>query len=341
MQDDVITSTRVRLARNLADFPFVSKMSLDDKNRVDSLVFDAFSSDQSFNHFPFNNVANEARQLLVDKGIIKNNECTSVVLDDKETVSVLVNSTDHVRIASFVYGLDCEKGMENVYKVDEFLQNKLQFAASYEFGYLTSRIKDCGTGMKISFRCFIPSIILMGKMQEIVDFIHKNHFSLIPVFKSNDESGDFANCIFDVETSCASIGTELDQMAAIAAAGTYILTTERKFRKEFADNNHTVVLNFVKQAFAKGMYSLLLSYVEGVNIISGIKWGLQTGILTGAEEKELNELYYKTKQGHLRVLCDNVDFSFSEDIQNDMELKIQRLRTVLIQQTLDKIKFKD
>lgn len=341
MQDDVVISTRVRLARNLADFPFVAKMSLDDKNRVDSLVFDAISADNSFNHFPFANISDEARQLLMDKGVIKNNECTSVILDDKETVSILANSTDHVRIASFVYGLDCEKAMENVYRVDEYLQKKLQFAASFEFGYLTSHIKDCGTGMKISFRCFIPAIILAGKMQEIVEYIHKNHFSLIPVYKSDDESGDFANCIFDIETSVASVGTELDQMAALQAAGTYILTTERKFRKEFADNNPTIVLNFVKQAFAKGMYSMLLSYTEGVNVISGIKWGLQTNVLTGTEEKELNDLYFKTRQGHMKVLCDNVDFSFSDDIKDDEDLKIQRLRTVLIQQTLDKISFKD
>ena len=339
--DDVIISTRVRIARNLADFPFRAKMTEDDRQRVNTLVYDALSEDESFSYIDFKSVSQPGREILLDKCVIKNRECDAVVLNNNESTSVLVNENDHVRIANFVPGLDCEKVLENAYKIDEYLQKKLQFAASYEFGYLTSHIKDCGTGMKLSIRCFIPSIILAGRMPELVNHIRKSGYNLKPVYKNTDSSGDFANCIFDVVTSTAANGTELDQMAAVQAIGMYILKMERKIRKVFADNNPTIVLNFVKQAYAKGMYSLLLSYEEGVNIFSAIKWGLQTGVLSGVMESEINALYFRTKHGHLKYLCDNYKFTFEKEIKTDEELQIQRLRTIVIQQALENVKFKD
>lgn len=339
--DDVILSTRVRLARNLADFPFLAKMSADDKRRVTSLVYDAVSSNESLTFIDFNQVGENGRDILQDKGIISNNECTAVIINADESTAIVVNDRDHVRIAGFASGLNCEKAMENVYKIDEFLQEKLQFAASYKFGYLTSHIKDSGSGMKISFYCFIPAVILDGKLEEVINYCHDHNFSITPAHKNQEEGADFGNCIFEVQTTCASRETELDQLAAIQSAGMYILQRERKIRKEYADNNPTVVLNFVKQALAKTVYSLLLSYEEGVNAFSGVKWGLQVGLLTGAEEKDINPLYFRTKNGHLKYLCDNYNFAFEEDIKNDPELQIERLRTIVIQQALGNIKIKD
>lgn len=339
--DDVILSTRIRLIRNLADFPFVTKMTDDDKQRVTSLVYDTISGNEEYSFLDYSQIGESGKQILTDKGILKDHSCSAVVLSKNESTSILVNESDHIKISNFVSGLDCEKALKNVYQVDEFLQEKLQFAASFEFGYLTSHIKDAGTGMKLSIRCFIPSIILAGRMPELVNHIRKSGYNLKPVYKNTDSSGDFANCIFDVVSGNSSDGTELDQMAAMQAVGMYILQTERKIRKEFADNNPTIVSNFLKQAYAKGGYSLLLSYEEGVNIFSAVKWGLNTGRITGVSETEINALYFRTCQGHLRYLCDNYSFSFEDDIKADEELQIQRLRTIVIQQVFENLKFKD
>jgi protein arginine kinase len=158
--DDVVISTRARLVRNLADFPFPAKMSQDDKARVQALVYDAFNQADDWHFIDMAGISKPGRQILSDKNIIKD-ECSAVAINyGDESTSCLVNESDHIKISAFVSGLDCEKAMEKVYKVDEFLQTKLQFAANIDFGYLTSYIKDCGTGLKFTVRLFIPSIIL-------------------------------------------------------------------------------------------------------------------------------------------------------------------------------------
>lgn len=335
--DDVIISTRVRLVRNLADFLFPSTISQDDRERVNSLVLDAFSGDESFQSIKIDEISKPGIQILKDKNILKEKNCDYVVLNNKdEGVSCLVNESDHLKISAFCAGLNCENAMKKVYKIDEYLQDKLQFAASFDFGYLTSRIKDCGSGMKISIRIFIPSIILSGQFDTVVAMVQEKKLALKPVFKS-DQIADFSNCIFDITTTNASEGNEFDQMAVIQSIGQLILKTERKIRKEFADNNPTVVLNFFKQSYARAMYSLLLSYEEAVSIVSAVKWGIQLKLVKGLSENELNALYFRAKDGHLKYLCDNFAFSFEDDIKKSENLQIKRLRTIVIQQAFEGI----
>jgi len=338
--DDVILSTRVRLVRNLADFPFVPKMKSEDLDRVNSLIYDAFSSDPNFHFIAYKDIALPGREILQDKNIIKDDKkfaCSSILLHNDESTSAIVNGSDHLKLSTFLSGLECEKGMEKVYKIDEALQEKLQFAASMEFGYLTTHIKNCGTGMKISLRIFVPSIIFDGKFDDLVQLVMEKNFCIQPVFKSTDGS-DFANCLFDIFPGNSSAGTELDQLAEIQSLGILILKTERKIRRKFADNNPTIVLNFVKRNYAVAMYSSLLTYEEAVNIVGAIKWGLQIGIVSGILESDLNALLYRTKHGHLLYLSDNYSFTFEDDIKSDLEGQIQRLRSVVIQQAFENVK---
>ena len=338
--DDVIISTRARLVRNLADFPFPQMMSEDDRQRVQALVYDAFCNNNDWHFLEMNRISEPGKQILNDKNIlkdIKNTKCTACVINNKdESITCLVNESDHLKISVFEAGLDCEKAMEKLYKTDEFLQEKLQFAASIDFGYLTSHIKDSGTGLKFSIRVFIPSIVLSGQFDSVVSLVRQKKLAIKPVFKS-EEIADFSNCLFDICTSSSAEGTEFDQMAVIQSAGAVILKTERKIRKEFADNNPTVVLNFFKQSYSRAMNSLLLSYEEAVSIISAVKWGLQLHLIKGISEKELNALYYSTKEGYLKYLCDSYAFSFEEDVKASQNLQIKRLRTIVIQQAFEEI----
>ena len=334
--DDVVISTRARLSRNLADFLFPSKMSTDDKARVQSLVYDAFSTAENWRFIDMTQISEPGKQILRDKNILDEDCGAAVINYEDESTSCLVNGTDHIKLSAFVSGLDCEKAMKKVYKTDEFLQEKLQFAANIDFGYLTSQIKDCGTGLKFSVRVFIPSIVLSGQFESTVSLVRSKKLSIQPVFKS-EQIADFSNCLFDISTTSSAEGTELDQMAGIHSIASVILKTERKIRAEFADNNPTVVLNFFKQSWARAMYSLLLSYEEAVSIISAVKWGLQLKLIKGITETELNGLYYRVKDGHLKYLCDNYAFTFEDDIKSSAALQIKRLRTIVIQQAFEGI----
>lgn len=348
--EDVILSTRVKLVRNLVDFKFPKNLSEDDVRRINSLVEDAFNYDENFYFLKRDEISEYGMKTLKDNLMIKNSDFSAIEINDFQKIFCLVNELNHLKIVKISSGFDCENAMKNIYKIDESLQNKLQFAASYDFGYLTSQIKDCGTGLKISLRIFIPSIIISGKFKNFLETIEKNDFILKPILEKsqNDDffqnNGDFSNFFFDLIPQICQKGTELEQLAQIQSLGTYILKTERKIRTELADNNPTLVLNLVKSNFAKILNSLFLTYEDALSAIGIAKLGLEMNLLTGISEKDLNILLYSTKIVRLLILknellesdCENL---FEEDIKDNEILVLQRLRAIVIQEAFKNIKF--
>ena len=333
--DDIILSTKVTLYRNLADFPFIRKMTDDDKLRVDSLIYDAFCK-ENYSFFYYDSLSESAKKVFIDNNILVGN-CSSIIINNKDdSISCLTNQSDHLKISVFSPGLECENAAKKIYAVDEKIQEKLQFAASTDFGYLTSNLCNCGSGLKISVRMFIPSIFLSGHFPYIQNMLEEHNLQAVKVFASDENyKDDFSQYIIDIKTTNAVEGTEIDQIANIFSVCQVILKMERKICQEFADNNSTIILNFLRQKYYKALSSLLLTYEEACDLICSIKWGINLKLLKEIAPKELNSLFYLEKDSHLAYLCNNFSFKFEKDVKNCLELQIKRLRAIVIHQTID------
>lgn len=333
--DDIVLSTKVTLCRNLADFPFIRKMTDDDKQRVDSLIYDAFCQ-EDYSFFYYDSLSDSAKKVFIDNNILWGN-CSSVIINNKDdSISFLTNQSDHLKISVFSAGFECEKAAKKIYALDEKIQEKLQFAASMDFGYLTSNLCNCGSALQISVRMFIPSVFLSGQFSQIQKILEEHHLHAVNVFASNEISrGDFTQYVIDIKTTNSIEGTELDQIANICSICQVILKMERKIRQEFADNNSTIILNFLRQKYYKALSSLLLTYEEACDLICSIKWGMNLKLLKEIAPKELNALFYLEKDAHLAYLCNNFSFNFEEDVKNSLELQIKRLRAIVIHQTIE------
>lgn len=341
-ENDVVTSTRVRLARNLANFPFTKFFRGDDGERVQALVFDAFShadNAEKYHAVPIDAIDKFGKKVLSERGILDFSAATGIVIHSDGNVSCAVNSSDHVRISSFSAGLDCNSPFKRCAELDQTLQEKLQFAASYDFGYLTQALCDAGSGMKISLRIHVPSLVDSGEAGKIFDDVRAEGFSVSSPFGVGGRTEKSLGSFYDVSTSSSELGSEIDQLAAIYAAGKGIVESERKIRAEYAENKQTVVRNFVLRSFALAKFSILLTWREAVDIISDLKWGVDLGIIGGVGDTELYALLFRIQDGHLSYLVKSGDFSFESDIANSDEQKLLRLRAVSVQETVDKMCF--
>lgn len=342
-EDDIILSTRVRLCRNLADFPFPEKFQNDDNERVRDLIFDAFSEESLVNNYhmvKFSDLDPLGILLLKERCVITK-KCDAVIMSNDGASCCLVNTSDHLKISCFSSGLNLEKAANTAQKIDEALQNKLQFAASFQFGYLSSKFKNSGSGMKVSVRFHIPAIVLSRKFEIVTKECKKNNFSIKQVI--NTKNPDFITSIFEVSTNDSSVAcktnTEIDLLTEMLTFCNFIIKTERKIREEFADNEPTTILNLVRRSWAKAMYSSLIEEDEAIDFASAMKFGIHTGVVSGISDNALNALIYSTRNAHLEYLRNNYDFSFEKDLKGNTNLQLQRLRAIVIQEAFEKIKF--
>ena len=340
--DDVVVSSRVRLARNLANFPFPESCDDDEAVRAQNIVFDAFNhfdNGEAYQSVPLAAVEPLGAKILSERGLFESNFGTGLVMRLDGVSSCLVNCVDHVRIASFASGLAMNAAFAASKEIDSKLQEKIQFAASYDFGYLCANALDSGSGMKSSVRVHLPSISYAGKIGELIEAASKKGFSVQALFGSGSRVGTSLGSFYQISSSQSVSGNEIDQLAGIASFAKNICESERKFRANYADNKSTPVRDMILRAFADAKFCMLMSLRKAIEIVSTVKWGLDLGNLKGAKDFEISSLLYRIQSGHLGFLLKTGNFHFEGDVANDENLKEERLRAIIMQDAFKKISF--
>ena len=154
---DIILSTRVRLARNYADLPFEAKIAPEEAQEVIKRAAARLCGDED-EHFTFLRMSsldeNERKVLsekrLVSLDLLAKPETGAALVSDDETVSVMLNEEDHLRIQAMLPGLQPERAAEKAFHADDRLGAAEPFAFDAKWGYLTSSPTNAGTGMRAS-----------------------------------------------------------------------------------------------------------------------------------------------------------------------------------------------
>lgn len=346
---DVILSTRVRLARNLADFPFPAHFKADDAVRVQTLVFDAFMKSEradSYQALPVAGIDSLSAGLLIERGLIQTSTLNApggglvMRINGRKANSGLactINDEDHVRISCFCSGLDCDRAYKNCQEVDELLQKSLQFAASYDFGYLTANVKDCGSGIKFSARVHLPAMAFLGEIGDFFESIALKGMVAEPAFPPFSKTGAGTGGFYQLSSNQAGTGNEVEQMVNFTAVLRQAADSERKGRNSLIQKRTTEITDRIVKAFSVAKFSLLLDMREALMIISDIKLGKAMGLLRGIDDEAITPLIYRVQDSHLKTVIKNGSFAFPKDIAENTQKQADRLRALIIQDAFENL----
>lgn len=342
---DVVLSTRVRLARNLANFPFPSRFKDDDCERVQAIICDSFAHSSRPDFYQFYNVSTFNQfggKFLEERGCIESckdeGDIRGVIISSDGRLTCTINDIDHLRISSFAAGLDGEAAFKISHDLDEELQNTMQFAASYDCGFLTSAIKDSGSGMKISCRLHLPALSFTGKLKDFSNYFASKNVEIKDCFGAGYLPSSSLGFFYQISSSVSCIGSELDQIASLVSVAKYISEQERRENEFVIKNHQTQLRDRIYRAYAKLKFASLIEVREGIEIISDVKWGKNLGFFSNVTDELLSALLYRSQPAHLRLFLDRKDLNFSQDIAENAELKQNNLRAVILQESLEEIK---
>lgn len=341
--NDVVLSSRVRLARNLASFPFPNSFRSDDAQRIQSLVFDSFlqmDEEQRYQSITVSSLDPLGQKILSERGVISpevvSQPMTGVVVRTDGKIACTINATDHVRISAFVTGSNVHNAFSLSKNVDDNLQKTLQFAASMDFGFLSASLSDCGSGMKVSVLVHLPSISSSGLLERVFKNLMGQNFVISGFYGAGSDPGASLGSYYQISTSNSLSGSEQSQMQEITLAIKNITEFERKTRKELADNRPTSIRDQVYRALALVKYARFIGSREGIDLISKIKWGRDLGLFTGIDDTVLFALLYRIQSGHLQFVIRTSELKYEKDVVTD-DQKIERLRALIIQEAVAKV----
>ncbi|HAZ96082.1 hypothetical protein [uncultured Treponema sp.] len=349
-EQDIVVATRATLSRNLANFPFPDKLNDSESERIQSIVFDAFNFLKNAEDFQAVSVCKLdgiGNKIMHERGILfdSKGKKAGLVLRNDGKISCTVNTDDHLKISSFVPGLGIEVASNSVYEIDNELQKRIQFAASYEFGYLTYSVLNSGSGLSVVVKLHLPACSLLGSINSIVKNISADGFNLLACYGSGGGNalsgfgtkGTSLGSYYIVVPKSSAGGSEFDQIASVQCAVQNILKEERAARKICKAQHITEISNYAFRSLALAKSSFFVPLREAIDIISGVKFGKDMEVFSGIEESELHALLYRVQEGHLEYVLDNGKFKFEKDIQDNRPRKIERLRALILQEAFENI----
>lgn len=359
-ENDVVLSTRVRLARNLANFAFPSPNRKEDAQRVQSLVFDVFSvmaDSDRYQCVSLSQLEPVGRQLLVERGILPEKDLPQrninqiglettknfdldlgLVVRTDGRVSCLVNAIDHVRMASFASGYEPRSAWQLCSELDLEMQKKIQFAASYDFGFLTSELVDSGSGMKMSAWVMVPALMQLRRIKETAELLAKQNCTITPALGNVSVPFGALGACYQVTARSAFYENEEELITDFTVAISQLCATERKARNEFYSTKPTVLQHLVCRMLSIAKNSRFLDCSEAIEIISVLQLALGCGLLTGITYQDLHVLMFRVRNSCVDFLRRSSNFIFEDDVKDDVNLMIPRLRSFLVQEAVEDVK---
>lgn len=161
--ETLVTSTRIRLARNLAAYPFPDKLNQPLAEEILYLVGQNLNQLDDFEKYDIAKMTGEEAKLLqeqhlISPALIRRKGIGAAYLSVDQSISVMVNEEDHLREQYILKGFDLYKAYERISGIDEGLSSSLDFAYDERLGYLTACPSNLGTGMRASVMMFLPGL---------------------------------------------------------------------------------------------------------------------------------------------------------------------------------------
>ena len=281
--NDVIITSRIRLARNLSGVPFGSRLTAEQKKQINERVREAICDSntpyaKTLKYIDMNDVPENECYAMVERHIIspefaQNKENKAILISDDESICVMIGEEDHIRIQVLHSGLDLHKAYDIAERIDTFLGEKLNFAFSEKLGYLTECPTNLGTGLRASVMLHLPLLESTREISAIADSVSKIGFTVRGIYGESSES---QASLYQLSNQITLGISEKDALKNLEAITTQIIDKELSLREAARG---VAIEDKVCRAYGILKNARIISSKEMMNLVSMIKLGVGMGII--------------------------------------------------------------
>jgi protein arginine kinase len=305
----IVLSSRVRLARNIANFPFPSRSDTDSREKIFSFVQSAVETSPDLKESLMVNCSELDeldRTFLVERHLISleftsGRKFTGLLIGEKENTSVMINEEDHLRIQALASGLEIKEAFRLANRVDDQLSASLEFAFDSTFGFLTACPTNTGTGMRASVLIHLPGLVLTREIEKVIPQINKLGLVVRGFY---GEGSDVMGNLFQISNQTTLGRSEEDIVESLERVTHQIIEYEENARKRLFGEAKDQIEDKIWRAFGILKYARTLTSEEALNMLSALRLGIGTGVIRTVNLQQLNEIMALTQPAHLQKYFD-------------------------------------
>ena len=304
---DIVVSSRVRLARNIHGFIFLTlaneKQQLEIETEVRNKLEPALQY-ANITYFALKELNSLERGLLVERHLVSRdmangNGARGLLVNKNESLSIMVNEEDHLRLQALKSGLQIEHAWEEINELDNKIESVLPYAFSSQFGYLTACPTNVGTGMRISVMLHLPALAMIKHINKVFQALSRIKVMVRGFYGEGTEAtGDF----YQISNQVTLGKSEQDIANELSNIIPEIIKYERVSRERLLNDAHKRLEDKVYRSYGVLRYARSVSSEEALELFSVIRLGIATGLIKDVLLKTINELFILTQPSHLQKL---------------------------------------
>ena len=287
---EVVVSTRIRLARNLADVPFPSRMTVTQKRELSDKVSEIAKSIMDFDRIDMENLSSVqalslVEQHLISPEFIKNTEGKTLLLSKDKTVSIMLNEEDHIRLQVIMPSLMLKEAYEIANDIDNKLSFKLSFAFSEKFGYLTQCPTNLGTGMRASVMLHLPALVKSRIIPKISDNLSKLGLTIRGIY---GESSEPVGALYQLSNQVSLGISESAAVENLENISSQLMSQEIKARDRILSDIE--VVDTICRSLGILKSARIISSKEATNLLSNVRLGVAHKVVDSLSLDNLDKL---------------------------------------------------
>lgn len=303
---DIVISTRVRLARNLKEFPFPCRLSKQGMEKVTEKVKSAIKDSHSSVASDFSFIKMDAltpmqgvslvERRLVSPEFVSDVEGKALLLSSDESLSIMINEEDHIRIQAITKGLALEQTLDIVDKLDTLLDENLDFAFDKKLGYLTQCPTNLGTGMRASVMLHLPAL----EKSRAIGRISGNLSKLgLTIRGAHGEGTEPKGALYQLSNQVTLGISEKAAIENLKNITKQLVAQEEMARERLCESIE--IKDTLSRSLGILRYAMSISHDEALQLLSNVRFGIEAGVLEGVSRSLIDRLMIDVEPATITV----------------------------------------
>ena len=301
----VVLMTRIRLARNLARTQFPGWA--DDARRAEIYQKCAAAITQTA---PMKNnlaldlavISDAEKQILIERHLVSRELASArpgagVVISHGQSLSVMINEEDHLRIQALAAGFQLQKVWSQIDTLDTEIESALDYAYSPRLGYLTACPTNLGTAMRASAMMHLPALVISGNMEKVVRAV--NQFGMV-VRGLFGEGSDASGSIFQISNQTSLGESEQEILRRLQHVLETVIESEINARGKLIETDVATLHDKIGRAYGILQNSYLLTTSEALNLLSLMRLAIDLKLFPVEHRGQIDRLIIETQPGHIQ-----------------------------------------
>ncbi len=304
---DVAISSRIRLARNLKGISFPSFADEKQLANVNEEVLRALQLKTNIgllHPLEMEELTLADRLLLVDKHLcspqfIEQPHLRMLVVNREQTISVMVNEEDHLRIQTITPGFSLEEALALANQVDDYLEQSLEYCFDEYYGYLTACPTNVGTGIRASVMLHLPALAMVDQLKKVLPALTHIGINIRGFYGEGTESlGE----IYQISNQVTLGQSEEDLTNNLKSICRQVIEQEHSVREALLKESKLQLEDRLCRSYGLLSNARIITSQEALKLLSDVKLGAELGILPSVNNQVITKLMFLTRASLIQKL---------------------------------------